>query len=523
MGWWLLFILLILQCIDGNIISKPKNRIVFEENGIPIKIAQSFLELESENGQFQILSTNQNQTYLCHLPQNKEITVKLPEFTMPIEELKSKALEILFSSFSNQNCTFNYNILANYWTIGYCFGDKIIQFHEELEDYMSGNHKPSIPKHIYTLGRFPGSEKFNKKVKIRNQAGKNKVSLNPVDFSLFEGDYSIFENLEPDSDSQNTQKFLKHTLLDGELCDLTNRPRSIDIVYKCDLTIDYLSILEIQEIKTCHYQMIINVPKLCTIEEFKKNIIHDNIVDIKCKSIDFKNDEEKEGPVSFDDFFKFPNELPIVENRLFPNKNNYKIDLNDYYMYPMGSGYYLGTRNESLKTSNPYWNNRMIFIYAFDKVEDTFPSLFASLMDRRIPSPVYINTNMATSLSWTDSFIAWYEIYNIFGDFIALFRIERDGNSKTHQLEIQKVDPMTLKDSDGDSVIIDKFIAPNNQWNFETFFRPNLQNVIGDKVTETVTVTIGEIGEIEIETETAIINLEAKEEVEEEDINHDEL
>ncbi|KAI3406956.2 YOS9 [Candida oxycetoniae] len=326
---------------------------------------------------------NSDSSYICHVP-TTETNITVPAPATP--HLKEKGLSLVQETFGDGNCFFAFNIQAGYWTVGYCFGDKVIQFHEEDEDFFSGNHKPQIPDHVYVLGKFPNVPPY-KKVMIKNQM-KQKVVLDSNDYSIFDGEFSYFED---------NQKYLKHTLA-GEICDLTLKPRTIDIVYKCD---ENVGLLEFQEIKTCQYQMVIGVPRLCEIEDFRK--AEEDVVDVNCKAI--------EG--SFE-----------------------KLDLNKYQLQPLGGGLYIGQKS-------PYPN---IAVSINELNITSFGESFFSSLEK-IPSPD------SMSLKWTDSFIYWINLYDMFGNHQGLFRIERDGSLSNHQIGIEKVE--------GDKV----------QANFEYFMR----------------------------------------------------
>ena len=143
-----------------------------------------------------------------------------PKPTMSVHELKSRAIDLISESFvEGTSCVFSFNLHANYWTIGYCHGINVIQFHENLDDFISGIHKPHSPNHVYTLGNFL------------------KQTL-PLEFEF-----------------DTKERTISQRLL-GEVCDLTGEPRTIDTIYRCD---HILEISELTEIRTCQYELHINV------------------------------------------------------------------------------------------------------------------------------------------------------------------------------------------------------------------------------------------------------------------------
>lgn len=464
---------------SGLLQSTPtlKNRIVYDNARIPVDVAYSLTQQRSKLGLYEIMSLTSNKEvvpYICHLPADKEVNISKPIHSAT-SELKQRAIDIIQETFDNGNCSLAFNIQAGYWTVGYCFGDKVMQFHEDLIDFMSGNHKAQLPNHVYVLGKFPNVKPY-KQTEIRNQRGGQRVKLDPRDFIVFDGEFGSFGDHEVDY-STNTQKFIKHTLGNGEICDLTLQPRTIDIVYKCDQVFGKPRIMEIQEIKTCQYQMIVNVPKLCQIEEFRKNLIHENIINITCKRIDEKENKSTE-TVSYDTFFDYhlPNNL---ESQIAKIKNE-KIDLNQFHINPIGDGFYLGSLKEEYKTDLPYWNTRVIAMNS-NQIDDKdllnrFGKLFLNAMERKFPSPVMITDNIATTLQWNDSFIYWIEMFDIFGNYIALFKMARDGKVDNHEVEFHKINAVNEENLMGFNSDLSYFNHPNKNWNFE-FFKRNQESL----------------------------------------------
>ncbi|KAI5963981.1 YOS9 [Candida margitis] len=449
-----------------------KNRIIFDNARIPADVAYSLAQQNSRLGSFEIMTLSSNKEvapYICHLPADKEVNISKPAQTITTSELKQTAIDIIQKTYDNGNCSMTFNIQAGYWTVGYCFGDKVMQFHEDLVDFISGNHKAQLPNHVYVLGKFPNMKPY-KTTEIKNQKGNQRVKLDPKDFIIFEGEFSSFGDNEVDS-STNTQKFIKHTLGDGEICDLTLQPRTIDIVYKCDEDFGSPGIIEIQEIKTCQYQMIVNVPGLCQLEAFRKNLIHENIMDITCKRVG-KENAPSIGSVSHDTFFDYRS--PVSSSQVAKIRNE-KADLNQFHIHPIGDGFYLGTLKEEYKSDQPYWRTRVIAINANDISDgdllNRFGKLFLNSLERKFPSPIMLTDNLVTTLQWSDSFIYWIEMYDLFGNFLALFKMARDGKLDNHEVEFHKINPVDEDNLISFNLNSNYFENPNNNWNFEYFMR----------------------------------------------------
>lgn len=65
------------------------------------------------------------------------------------------------------------------------------------------------------------------------------------------------------------QRYLVQKLEDGTVCDLTNRPRTIEIQYHCSPGSTQDRIGWIKEVTTCAYLMLVNTPRLCSDAAFQ--------------------------------------------------------------------------------------------------------------------------------------------------------------------------------------------------------------------------------------------------------------
>lgn len=258
MNWTsLVYLWFIFKSIFADLtLHQLKSKVVFLDTTILDEVARSYLGSEDGNvthGNYEILSIANGAndgnitSYLCQLPRTKKMAPTKPKPTMSVHELKSRAIDLISESFvEGTSCVFSFNLHANYWTIGYCHGINVIQFHENLDDFISGIHKPHSPNHVYTLGNFL------------------KQTL-PLEFEF-----------------DTKERTISQRLL-GEVCDLTGEPRTIDTIYRCD---HILEIVELTEIRTCQYELHINVPKLCLLPEFKRTNLEEGVSEILCTRIE---------------------------------------------------------------------------------------------------------------------------------------------------------------------------------------------------------------------------------------------
>lgn len=465
--------------------SIPKYNVKYYHANIPKDFANGFVELNDkieENGSFEILGIDEQSSknqYLCFVPNpNTAVNVSIESAqrntrSKAIEnepkseaEIIQRGVEAIEKSFSRKDCVFAYGSNGGYWTLGYCYGDKVVQFHENLQHFVAtGKHKPEYPDYIYVLGRFKGSSK-----EPTNLDNQSPWACNNLDLSEF----TIHESsIISDATAKNEQsRFLQHTLYDGEICDLTRKPRSIDIIYKCDPNHrGRIEILDQQEIKTCVYQMVIGVPKLCSLDEFRPNKVEDQIIDIDCKLIDQTN-QVKADKLSYQDFFYFTDDIPS-DNKIFPIPHSYKVSLNNYNLSPCGHGFYLGQSKLPINSPSVYFNFRHILVFndqyhsSIDLLEK-LGKMLQVCVGNKILSP-HIENKRQSLLSWNDTFILWFELYDFYGSFISLVKVSRDGSKEELELKLQLINPETMLDQDGDLVKVPEFEAPNNAWNFQKF------------------------------------------------------
>lgn len=494
---WISVSFLLNMVVAGSIYhQQSKYKVVYDEGKIPENAVDSFMSLNpnlESVGKFAVVDVSQSNSldkYLCFLPHVQD-NVDNDESTAVIQKSNSNlvesAVKIVEESFDRSECVFAFTLHGDYWTFAYCFGDKVIQYHEDLLHFIkTSEHRPIQPNFVYTLGRFPGAPKSPSL--IANQAKNLPNNITSRDFTIFDSNLSP---LVSDFHSQgDSQKMVQHTLYDGEVCDLTKQPRTIDVVYKCDGTNGLPLIVDLSEIQTCKYQMIINVPKLCSLPEFRPANRTEKEAEIECKAID-ENIASDKHIQDYNDFFYF---TQIDEGeRLFPHKNQ-KVNLRDYLLQPLGSGFFLAFMKESL-VPDAVMNKRTVFFFNHDWSDpkdllDNFADMYKSVMNRKIPSPRTIDESLVAALSWNDTFVVWYDLYDFYGKLNSVVRISRDGSLKRHTLDFQIVDPDTMLDQDGDKVEVGEFSSPNGMSNFESYYHPGKSNNAKPPAVPTSTVFV---------------------------------
>ncbi|KAK6198540.1 uncharacterized protein RJT21DRAFT_122116 [Scheffersomyces amazonensis] len=518
-------ILFLIQLVFVIAEDNTKYKVKYHYAEIPWNIADELVGLNNNltsQGQFEIInirSSTVNDKYICYIPSIssslEEELISLPpnnisEITLNRQNLKKQAVKEISKSLSTQGCNIAFGVNGGYWTFGYCYGDKVIQFHSDIKYFVStGNHRAEEPDFVYLLGKFPGSPSITNKTDFQNNVSNLDFKLNPQDFLLNDEINKFNDPINQlDSDTPK-QTFIQHTLFDGTKCEETGNSRQIDIIYKCDPNKGMVEIADVHEINICKYQMVINIPRLCSIEEFRVNTIETKTVDIDCKLVNRFGSVSIGKPIEFQNFFDYPDKL--AKNQYFPVHKDNRINTNDYIFKPLGSNLFFGFRKEKLHTESPYWNNRNILLFngkynTTNQLLQNIGKTYVRALDYKIPSPIVLDENKYSTLSLKDTFTVWYELYDVFGKLIGLIRIKRDRNHEDGRIVLHIINPELMTDQYGQKVIIEKFDAPNNQWNFENFYRPRKDVIEREKQMETFKPTEEQIQEQVAEALESLIN-----------------
>ncbi|SPQ27072.1 32a4ba1a-127b-4cfe-9ede-0615152c5c09 [Thermothielavioides terrestris] len=168
--------------------------------------------------------------------------------------------------------------VSGWWSYSFCYGKGVVQFHS------SSNTQGGLPvrdqnTQEYILGRadksWDPSEPAGSPSRGGGAAGQTKTLPPPNGQLQIKGD----------------QRYLSQRLEDGTICDLNNRPRTIEIQYHCSPGISTDRIGWIKEVTTCTYLMAVYTPRLCADVAFQppnETRAHP----IRCRQVIGSEDEE---------------------------------------------------------------------------------------------------------------------------------------------------------------------------------------------------------------------------------------
>ena len=143
------------------------------------------------------------------------------------------------------------HFVSGWWSYQYCFGKSIVQYHA-VPNPKGGPPLRDKNSQEYILGTslspssHSGHHQKGKQIEIPSTEQKQ---LSPP----------------PNTELQakDNQRYLVQRLDGGTICDLTGRPRTIEIQYHCNPALSGDRIGWIKEVTTCAYLMVIHTPRLC--------------------------------------------------------------------------------------------------------------------------------------------------------------------------------------------------------------------------------------------------------------------
>lgn len=144
------------------------------------------------------------------------------------------------------------NFSSGWWSYQFCFGVEVVQYHAVAspKDGFSVRD-PSLQQ--YVLGRDVESTEHVDRPNTPSHYGHANSEVGEL--------AEVPSNTE--LIHKGNQRYLVQRLEDGTICDLTGRPRTIEIQYHCAITGSADRIGWIKEVTTCAYLMAVYTPRLC--------------------------------------------------------------------------------------------------------------------------------------------------------------------------------------------------------------------------------------------------------------------
>ncbi|KAK0613240.1 glucosidase II beta subunit-like protein-domain-containing protein [Immersiella caudata] len=217
--------------------------------------------------------------YLCSVP----TIAKPPELNQTATELAKaeEARELSRASAKGWELVNGMNgeclhYVSGWWSYSFCYGKEIVQFHAQASGVNGGPpvREPKTPEYVLGRTKTLSKPKGQPANPAQNQADGSKGVASPNMELQVKGD----------------QRYLVQRLDGGTICDLTGRPRTIEIQYHCSPSASIDQIGWIKEVTTCAYLMVVYTPRLCADVAFlppKETRAHP----ISCRTIVGNEDE----------------------------------------------------------------------------------------------------------------------------------------------------------------------------------------------------------------------------------------
>ncbi|KAI7904072.1 uncharacterized protein BX663DRAFT_506309 [Cokeromyces recurvatus] len=266
--------------IQDDVLSLPHYKVYVTKE----KVANTDINSDEKNRV--IMTSALGQPFSCIIPnveveQEKLDREKLENAKVETEENKKKMIEkgLKLLEPLEQNCIQFYAHTSQYWVYEYCHNQYVRQFH--LERSHDGNEMKEQETASFYLGFHPsmtlddntGDHANNKKELLLSK--KKKLTPSQV---------YLKAPTELRTNNKGQERYLLQIWKEGSICDLTGKPRTVEIQYRCDLLQgqDYVS--SFVEKSTCNYQLIISTPRLCEEMDLSRRH-HAESHRIKCRPI----------------------------------------------------------------------------------------------------------------------------------------------------------------------------------------------------------------------------------------------
>ncbi|KAI9483198.1 MAG: hypothetical protein EXX96DRAFT_499138 [Benjaminiella poitrasii] len=225
------------------------------------RISNADINLAHNEKNSVIMTSALGQPFSCIIPdvqieQERLEREKLENSKVETEEDKKRIIEKgldLLEPLEN-NCIQFYAHTSQYWTHEYCHNQYVRQFHVERSH--DGKEVKEHETASFYLGFHPSVASNEGKKSDNKELLSKKRKATPRQVYL-----KAPTELRKMMDSE--ERYLAQAWKGGSVCDLTGKPRTVEVQYRCDSLQgqDYVS--SFVETSTCNYQLVISTPRLC--------------------------------------------------------------------------------------------------------------------------------------------------------------------------------------------------------------------------------------------------------------------
>ncbi|GAA5794778.1 hypothetical protein EDC94DRAFT_653019 [Helicostylum pulchrum] len=279
---------LAVQFVQDDILAFPRYKVVLTNEKIS---NANFKDVEIPSSLNSIIMTSASgQPFSCTIPnvqieqerleREKEEQAK-EETEQDLQATIERGLDLLEPL--RTSCIRFFANTQQYWTYEYCHNQYVRQFH--IERSHDGKVEKETETASFYLGVYPGA------VIDTDKENQNAVSFPNNKKNSSPKAATIMRKV-------GDQRYLVQEWKNGSECDLTEKPRTVEVQFHCDQQ-GQDRVTSFVEVSTCHYQITVSTPRLC--EEMRlSHRHHTESHKIECrpivpeKLIEQEQDDEQE-------------------------------------------------------------------------------------------------------------------------------------------------------------------------------------------------------------------------------------
>ncbi|XP_060821461.1 endoplasmic reticulum lectin 1 isoform X1 [Bombus pascuorum] len=197
-----------------------------------------------------IITTANKEQYQCLIVDNSEQEQGYNEpYNGP------NPIEILSALFKQNTCSYR---VESYWSYELCHGRYVRQYHEDRDG-------KKVKTQEYYLGTF---DKLQELKLLAEYAERENVRKADIPVKKVDG---------------INMPYIEVEMADGTVCDLTNKPRKIKVLYVCYQHGKH-ELFSLEEPSSCEYEVIVLSPWLCNHPDYKPQATGEN--EINCHPVE---------------------------------------------------------------------------------------------------------------------------------------------------------------------------------------------------------------------------------------------
>ncbi|XP_017877902.1 endoplasmic reticulum lectin 1 isoform X2 [Ceratina calcarata] len=241
---------IVIAAVHGHDVRSFDDTVLFKINW-PGKASSDLLK-SRPNVEPYIITTANKEKYQCLIIDNSE---QKQDYDVPNNA--PNPIEILQTLFRQNTCSYR---VEPYWSYELCHGRYARQYHEDRDG-------KKVKTHEYYLGTFDRLQEMKLLAEYtEKEANRNRKTEIPV--KKVDGINMPYVEVE---------------MGDGTVCDVTNKPRKIKVIYVCYKHGKH-ELFSVEEPISCEYEVIVLSPWLCVHPDYKPQATGKN--EINCHPIE---------------------------------------------------------------------------------------------------------------------------------------------------------------------------------------------------------------------------------------------